>query len=119
MTMMKRAVKPVGFRVLVKLRKVAQEEYVTSEAGVITEVRSKSRIEREQRATQEAYVVECGPSAFKAFDDGKAWCSVGDCVLISKYSGDDLDDIEEGELYRVINDRDIEAVFPNDKIGGK
>lgn len=102
-----------------KLRKIDQEEYTTTDSGLITAVRTKSRIEREQRATQEAYVIECGPSAFKAFDDGEPWCKVGDCVLISKYSGDDLDDIEDDEIYRVINDRDIEAIFPDDKIGEK
>lgn len=102
-----------------KLRKIDQEEYTTTESGLITAVRTKSRIEREQRATQEAYIIECGPTAFKAFDDGTPWCKRGDCVLISKYSGDDLDDIEEGEIYRIINDRDIEAVFPDERIGVK
>ena len=74
-------------------------------------LKTKNRIKLEQRATQEAYVVAIGPTAFKAFDDGLPWCKVGDCVLICKYSGDDLDDVEEDEIYRVINDRDIEAVF--------
>lgn len=113
---MKRKVSPVGFRVLVKLKKVAQETEQKTESGLIIAVKTKDKIKLEQRATQEAYIVETGPSAFKAFDDGAAWCVKGDCVLISKYSGDDLDDIEDGEIYRIINDRDIEAVFPDENI---
>ena len=116
MTTMMRKVKPAGFRVLVKLKKVAQEEEQKTESGIIVKVKTKSYIEREQRATQEAYIMDLGPSAFKAFDDGQPWCAVGDCVLISKYSGDDLDDIEEDEIYRIINDRDIEAVYPEDAL---
>lgn len=112
--MMMRKVKPVGFRVLVKLKKISQEIEQKTASGIITAVKTIDNIKREQRATQEAYVVELGPTAFKAFDDGNDWCAKGDCVLISKYSGDDLDDVEDGEIYRIINDRDIEAVFPED-----
>lgn len=113
---MDRKVKPVGFRVLVRLKDVCEDLETKSESGLIIEVKSRQKIKLEKRATQEAYVVELGPTAFKAFDQGEPWCKVGDCVLITKYSGDDLDDIEEGKIYRIINDRDIEAVFPDDGV---
>lgn len=109
--MMKRKVKAVGFRVVVKLKKI--EEKLTP-GGVI--VRAESQMHKEKRATQEAYVVEVGPQAFKDFGDGEPWCKKGDCVLIAKYSGDDLLDVEDDEVYRVINDRDIEAVFENEEL---
>lgn len=107
----KRKYKPVGFRVLVKLKKVSQEKEKMSEGGIVIAVKTQSKINLEQRATQEAYVIDIGESAFKGFDDGKPWCKVGDLVLISKYSGDDLDDAEDDEIYRIINDRDIEATI--------
>lgn len=113
---MKRKIKPCGYRVLVKLKKVEQELVEKSEGGIITQVKTKSRVDLEQRATQEAYVVEIGSTAFQAFDDGKPWVKKGDCVLICKYSGDDLLDIEEDSVYRIINDKDIEAVFPDERV---
>ncbi len=111
---MKRKIKPCGYRVLVKLKKIDEAEEVKSAGGIITEVRSKSKIDLEQQATQEAYVIGLGPTAFKAYDDGEPWVKEGDCVVICKYSGDDRKDIEEGEVYRIINDNDIQAVFPEE-----
>lgn len=102
---------PCGFRILVELKQVDEELEVKSDGGIVLQVKTKSKIKAEQKATQEAYVRAIGPTAFKAFDDGQAWCKVGDCVLICKYSGDDLDDIEEDKVYRVIADRDIQAVI--------
>lgn len=109
--MINRHVKPAGFRVLVKLKKIDESTEIKSDSGLVLEIKSKESIEREKRSTQEAYVMSLGPTAFKAFDDGRAWCKEGDCVLICKYSGDDLTDVEDGEIYRIISDRDIEAVF--------
>lgn len=111
---MKRVVKPVGYRVLVKLKKIDENAEVKSEGGIITQVRSESRIELEQRAGTEAYVMEVGPTAFQAYDDGKPWCKVGDLVVIAKYAGVDLNDVEEDEIYRLINDQDVIAVFPKE-----
>jgi co-chaperonin GroES (HSP10) len=113
---MTKKVKPAGYRVLVKLEEMDQRSEEMSEGGIITKVKTKTTRELEQRATQKAYVVDIGPTAWKSFDDGTPWASIGDCVLICKYSGDDLSDIEEGEVYRVINDRDIEAIFPEERI---
>lgn len=112
--MMKRKVKPAGYRVLVKLKKYEEK---APKGAILLLKEEEARMKREQRGTQEAYVIEIGPTAFKRLDGGeKDWCQVGDCVLITKYSGDDLDDIEEGEIYRVINDQDIEAIFPEEHV---
>lgn len=113
---MSRDISPCGYRVLVRLKPVDQELEKKTESGIIIEVKQKSKIDREQRATQEAYVIKIGRTAWKAYDDGHAWCKEGDCVLIAKYSGDDLDDIREDGIYRVIQDRDILAVFNGEEL---
>lgn len=96
---MKRIPKACGYRLVVKLKKV--EERTAS--GIII---ASARVEREQEAMQEATVVDVGPEAFKQFGDTQ-WCKKGDLVLIQKYSGAIIPDIEEDEVYRVINDQDV------------
>ncbi len=100
---------PAGHRVLVKLKKVEQEEKTAS--GLIISANYGEMHDRQQYATQEAYVVALGMNAFIGYDEGKPWCKVGDLVMIAKYAGEDRKDIEEDEIYRVINDGDIVAVF--------
>lgn len=104
-------VKAPGYRILVKIKPLEKKD--TFEGSMIVKPdTSKSRHQREQEAITKAYVVDVGPSAFKAIDDGEPWCKVGDCVQISRYSGTLIDDIEEDVVYRMINDQDIQAVFP-------
>lgn len=101
---------PAGFRVLVKLKKVNEAKEIKSAGGIVMEIKENKKINAEKRATQKAYVIAVGKTAWKGYDDGHPWAKVGDCVLICKYSGDDLDDVEEDQIYRIISDRDIEAV---------
>lgn len=101
---------PAGHRVLVRLKLEEEVKEVVSKGGIITEIKDNKIIEREKYATQEAHVVTLGMTAFKAFDDGEAWCKTGDLVLICKYSGDDRKDPDTGDIYRIINDEDIMAV---------
>ena len=112
---MSRLVKAPGYRVLVRLKPLEKKKETLSKGGLILEVKTDRQHDREQEAMTEAYVVDIGPSAFKAFDDGRPWCAVGDCVLISKYSGT-LVEVDEEHIYRMINDQDIQAVFPEDKL---
>lgn len=109
-----RQVKAPGYRVLVRLKPIEKIKEAKSAGGLILEYKSNQQLDREQEAMTEAYIVDIGPSAFKAFDDGRPWCKVGDCVLISKYSGTLVDAVEEGQIYRMINDQDIQAIFPED-----
>jgi len=111
---MKRIVKAPGYRVLVKIRPLEKKAEEVSKGGIFLEIKTDYQLQLEQEAMAEAYVVDIGPSAFKAFDDGLPWCRIGDCVLISRYSGTLVDDIEEGCVYRMINDQDIQAVFPEE-----
>lgn len=96
---------PTAHRVLIKLKQVEEK----SEGGII--LHHEENKSRYQKAMQEAYVVELGPTAFKDFGDGAAWCDVGDAVFVARYSGEDQTDIEEGYIYRVINDEDIFATI--------
>jgi len=107
-----RKVKAPGYRVLVRLKPMEKKTEVISKGGLILEIKTDKQLDREQEAMTEAYVVDIGPSAFKAFDDGAPWCKVGDCVLISKYSGTSIDCQDEGNHYRMINDQDIQGIFP-------
>jgi len=109
-----RTVKAPGYRILVKVKPLEKKAEVQSKGGILLEIKTDAQLKREQEAVTEAYVVDVGPSAFKAFDEGKPWCKIGDCVLISKYSGTLVDGVEEGSVYRMINDQDIIAVFPTE-----
>ncbi len=111
---MSRKIRPCGHRLLVKLRELDEEQKATEKktsSGIIYEFKEKETINREQLAVMEARVVELGFSAYKDMHEGKAWCKEGDLVIINRYSGINRDDIEEGEVYRIINDEDVIAVI--------
>ena len=116
---MKRKVEAAGYRILIKLKPLDDRSLEkVSAGGIITEVRDKKKLSAEQESMTEAYVVHMGETAFKSFDDGKAWCKVGDCILTNRYSGilvENVDDDEES-VHRIINDQDVIAVFPKDGV---
>lgn len=105
---------PAGHRVLVKLKKTESETVEKTKSGIITAIKSVNEIEREQYATTDATVVELGHTAFKAFDDGKAWCKVGDTVIIAKYSGIDRK-LDNGDILRIVVDEDIIGVVEHEE----
>lgn len=81
--------------------------------GMVLDVKDVSAYDdmrkRESVATQEAYIVSMGRSAYA--DKGGPECKVGDLVLICKYSGEDMHDIEDGVIYRAITDQDVIVVY--------
>lgn len=95
---------PAGHRVLVKLPDIEEK----TESGLIVSWGEKSIAD--QKSTQIAEVIEIGPNAFRAFDDGEPWCKVGDMVFVAKYSGEDRKDPDSGAVFRIINDEDIFAI---------
>ena len=106
----------VGYRVLVQLYKNEEDEVteVKSAGGIITEVRDNKRKTAVQRSTQIARVVHIPEGAFSNFSIDKPWYKVGDLVLICKYSGDDLEDIDEdgkSQVYRAIYAQDVQAIL--------
>jgi len=70
----------------------------------------QSSRDREQYAMTFGVVVAIGPTAWKAFDDGKPWCKVGDRVSYAKYGGFVIEDPESKEHFRLLNDEDVIAV---------
>lgn len=91
-------VAPLGRAVLVKYYTPERKESVI----FVPETVRKGEVLMEQRAV----VVECGPACWP---DEPPRAHVGDRVLIAAMSGYALKGPADGELYRIVNDRDIFA----------
>lgn len=105
-------VKVAGCRVLVRLVQIEKAEEIKSEGGVILEVRTKSKNQVYQEAEYVGHVMDIGPLA-------ETECQIGDCVQISKYSGSLAnipDNDEDDNVYRIVNDIDIQAIFPQKRV---
>jgi chaperonin GroES len=94
-------IQPCGHRLVVKVRKVADQ----TEGGIYLPDQTK---DRDQLAETEGELVAVGVNAWKGFDDGQPWACQGDTVLFRQYSGV----VKEigGEMYRVMNDEDVMGV---------
>lgn len=107
-----RKVKVPGNRILIRLKKLEKKE--TFEGSMIVRADlTDSRHKLEQEAIYEGYVVGVGEDAYSEYDT--PWCRLGDLVQISRYSGCLVDNIEEGYVYRMVNDIDIHAVFEGEE----
>lgn len=109
-----RNVKAPGYRVLVRLVPIETKKEVMSKGGIIMEVKSSHDLELEQQGMTEGWVIDVGPSAFK--ESKEPWCKKGDRVLVYKHSGVLLDKIDDEYTYRMVQDLDIQAVFPNEGV---
>ncbi len=96
------AIKPVGFRVLVKPDPIEEK----TQSGIVLAVDEK--LEKGARIT--GVVVGIGPDAFKAFKASEPWFKVGDRVYYAKYAGKGITDRTTKEEYVVLNDEDIVAI---------
>lgn len=94
---------PVLHRIILKLDTV---EEVTASGIVIP----KDLINKERKAVEIGTVVSIGETAFKDYGGSENTLSVGDRVIIAKYSGKDVKDIDEQE-YVVCNDEDILVII--------
>jgi len=93
---------PVGHRVLILPEQVEEK----SAAGIILHTGAQKA--REEMAQIKGVVVALGTTAYS--DQESAWCSVGDKVIIGKYSGLIYQGIDELS-YRIINDLDVVATL--------
>jgi co-chaperonin GroES (HSP10) len=59
-------------------------------------------------------IVSIGKKAWKAFDDGEAWCEIGDRVCFAKYGGFIVEDEVTKEQFRILNDEDIISIWRDD-----
>ena len=71
-------------------------------------------IQREKAATTKGRIVGVGSNAWKAFDDGLPWASVGDVVYFAKYGGKWVE--VEGKEYVIINDEDVQCKVLGEEI---
>jgi len=100
--------------ILVRLKEVSKSNEVKTDWGFVTEIKTDTKLEQEQFATQEAYVVWVGPWAYGS---QSAECKEGDLVLIAKYSGEDRSDLtNDGAIHRLILDKDIFGVFEGEEL---
>ena len=99
-------VAPLGRAVLVKYYTPERKESVI----FVPETVRKGEVLIEQRAT----VVECGPACWP---DEPRRAEPGDRVLIAAMSGYALKGPADGELYRIVNDRDIFARIDHEEGG--
>ncbi len=113
MSKLLRCPKPVGYRILIKLKNPSKEEM--SKGGVIISAKYGDEYARNKYASEEAYVIDVSELAFYGKGDGRPWCKVGDLIRFSRYAGQDMLDIEEGQIYRIINDDDVHCVMTGEE----
>ena len=90
-------IKPLGDRVLIK--KLEAEE--TTKSGIVLPGTAKEK-------PQEAEIIAVGPGGFVDGKEIKMEVKVGDKVLFSKYSGNEIK--VNGEEYTILKQDDILAV---------
>lgn len=93
-------IRPLGDRVLIK--KLEAEE--TTKSGIVLPGTAKEK-------PQEAEIIAVGPGGFVDGKEVKMEVKVGDKVLFSKYSGNEIK--VDGEEYTILKQDDILAVVEN------
>jgi len=93
-------IKPLGDRVLIK--KLEAEE--TTKSGIVLPGTAKEK-------PQEAEIIAVGPGGFVDGKEIKMEVKVGDIVLFSKYSGNEIK--VDGKEYIILKQDDILAVVEN------
>lgn len=94
-------IKAVGHYVLIEPDKAEE----TSAGGIVISLDTT----REQAATTQGVIVDVGPNAWKAFDDGEPWAQVGNHVVFAKYAAKEIVDPETEKVYFLMSDENIIA----------
>lgn len=102
----KRELLPCGFRVLIKPDPVVKK----TASGITVVVDDKQY----RNATTIGTVIAIGPTAWKAYDDGHPWATIGDRVYYAKYAGKSIDDGSEDGLV-MVNDEDVQGVITKEE----
>lgn len=90
---------PILHRVIIKL----EEKESKTESGIII---PEDILKKERKATEIGTVVAIGSTCFKAFGEELSTLKIGDKVIIAKYSGKEVRDLDDTE-YVIVNDEDI------------
>lgn len=101
---------PCGHRVLIKpvtLEEVDPAYAAAKALGIeIPEMEGKKV---DKNAVNKGIIVKLGINAWKGFDDGIPWASVGDVVLYARYAGTKVKDGEDE--YLVCSDEDVVCII--------
>jgi len=89
---------PLLHRVLLKLDDVEKK----TESGIVIPA---SVTEKERKAIEVGTVISIGDTAFKDYGGGEHTISVGDRVIIARYSGKEVQDGDD--KFVIVNDEDI------------
>jgi co-chaperonin GroES (HSP10) len=100
-----------GNRVLIRLEKLEKKETFEGSCLIRPDL-TDSKHKLEQEAIYKGHVMSLGPDAYA--DCSVPWCSIGDFVQFSKYSGTLIEDdeLDSKHVYRMINDKDVHAGYP-------
>jgi co-chaperonin GroES (HSP10) len=109
-----RKLKAPGYRVLVRLKPIEKDIEVLSDGGVIVQINSQKDLQLQQEGITEGWVLDIGPMAFRESEN--VWFKKGDKVVIYKNSGALMPDLEDGHVYRMIQDLDVQGVFEEEGI---
>lgn len=72
------------------------------------EQRTDKQREKEERGDNHGIVVHIGPTAFERLGGQEAWCSVGDCVVHTRYAGTRVEHPPgSNNFFQIMNDEDI------------
>lgn len=102
--MSKISIEPVGFNVLVE----PDSGERVSEGGIV--LPGTSRMEQDT-----GVLVAVGPLAWSDFE-GPPWAEVGDRVMFARYGGKFVTDPETGREYKLMNDKDLNAILHSDAV---
>ena len=95
--------KPILHRIILQLDDI---EEVTASGIVIP----KDLIEKERKAVEIGTVVSIGETAFKDYGGSLDTIKIGDRVIIAKYSGKEIQDVDKTKFV-VINDEDCLVII--------
>jgi co-chaperonin GroES (HSP10) len=111
---------PVGHRIVVKQEKLEEVDPTykkATQAGILIADTLDKR--REQLGLDKGTVVAIGPGAFVEFNNNQGltepWCNVGDRIAFAKYSGKNVEDPDNNEVYMVLNDEDVVCIIRETK----
>jgi co-chaperonin GroES (HSP10) len=105
------AIIPTGHHVLVKPQKLEEVDsaYASAQRAGIQLLETEKR--KEQIAVSKGTVIQIGPTAYKDYQDGVAWCAAGDLVAYARHGGMFIKDPETEEDFILLNDSDIVAIL--------
>lgn len=101
---------PCGHRIVIKPFELEKVDDVYAKAKQMgLEIPELDEHKREKNAVNRGVLVSIGINAWKGFDDGLPWATVGDTVLYARYAGTK---VKDGDTeYIVCSDEDVVCIL--------